>query len=387
MNKGPKIASKATDAKIRPDTGVEPQKSFCKGFAMGQNGLRVVAVANEFAVGDETTELTLPYGTYPAGRRKTKNGSRYVMQRWDRTAAEAVANQLQDEISNGAPGIPVYIGHPDVPEVAHRFPNKAAVGWITSAQTGDDSAVMVVVWNDKPFTKKEFAWFSPYWIGSITKDDGATATVNIDEIGSIGLTNTPNIHDFRIPNEASGDDFEETNNNPERDNTMKEQLIQLLGLPGDSDDEAIVAAVTAVKDQADQMAALKADKEAADKAKADAEEAKEEIKEAFENERQGRVDMMINGALADGRITVAEVPLWKKRLGENFAVNSVAIANEKPKFKTTATASKSETMAVANSTDRITAIQDAVQQHMSKGLDYDAAYRAAKKSNPELFQK
>lgn len=395
MNKRATIASKGGFSKIRPDTGAEGQKSFCTGGSRGRKGLRLVGVANAFTVSDgEATELVLPYGTYPAGRRKTTKGQRHVLQRWNRASAEAVANQLLVEKSKGAFGIPVYIGHPDVPDLAGRYPNKAAVGWITEATTGNDSSTMIIEWNDHAYTRKEFAYFSPYWFGSIAQDDGATVTMDVEEIGSVGLTNTPNIHQFRIPNEVfdeenfDDDDFEINKQPIERDNQMiLKRLIELFGLPGDSDEEAVFAAVKAAQEQASQLAAANSEKEAAETAKTEAEKARDEAREEFANERKGRVELVIANALSDGRITPADTPRWEKLLTADFKQNSVAIANETPKFKTTAAAQKTDAMAVANTADRIAAIQDAVAQHMSKGLSYDAAYRAARKANPELFKK
>ena len=52
-------------------------------------------------------------------------------QRLDRAHDERIANELNARVARGEPGIPVYQGHPDVPELASKYPDKGALGWVT----------------------------------------------------------------------------------------------------------------------------------------------------------------------------------------------------------------------------------------------------------------
>ena len=47
------------------------------------------------------------------------------------------------------------------------------------------------------FPGKGFGWFSPYWFGA-PDISGESALMAIDQIKSIGLTNDPNIMEFRL---------------------------------------------------------------------------------------------------------------------------------------------------------------------------------------------
>jgi len=124
-------------------------------------------------------------------------------QRLDRAHGEAIANELNARVAKGEPGIPVYQGHPDVPELAAKYPDKGALGWVTKIELANESPdgravpglVLTVEWDRDP--GKGFRWFSPYWLAN--ERDGSTYIVGT--IASIGLVNNPNIPEFRLTNE------------------------------------------------------------------------------------------------------------------------------------------------------------------------------------------
>ena len=334
----------------------------------------------------------MPYGEYPHGARQIKGkGRRRIVQRWNAESARAVGERIATAVAAGDPGLPVYNGHPDVPELAGNYPDKGAVGWIVAMEIFDEGATAVVEWNDAP-PKKRFRWFSPYWDGNVVSDDGSSVTMHVYDVLSVGLTNTPNIVDFRLPNEAEAEiDFEEETN-PERKETVnKEKLIALLGLPGDADEAAVEAAVQAMAKRVQDAEAKLKELEAANTAKGtELESAQKEKKDAetkFANERAARVVMLTDSALSDARISPADLPRWKKLLSENFEPNAVALANERPKLKTYQVSDAARAICVANSTDRVQQITSAVEAQMSKGLSYDAAHAAVRREQPELFKK
>ena len=45
-------------------------------------------------------------------------------QRLDRAHGERIANELNARVARGEPGIPVYAGHPDVPQLAAKYPDR-----------------------------------------------------------------------------------------------------------------------------------------------------------------------------------------------------------------------------------------------------------------------
>lgn len=121
-------------------------------------------------------------------------------QRLDRAHGERIANELNARVAKGEPGIPVYQGHPDVPELAAKYPDKGALGWVTKIELanegGKDGLALTVEWDRDP--GKGFRWFSPYWLAN--EREGSTYIVG--KIASIGLVNNPNIKEFRLANEG-----------------------------------------------------------------------------------------------------------------------------------------------------------------------------------------
>lgn len=121
-------------------------------------------------------------------------------QRLDRAHGERIANELNARVARGEPGIPVYAGHPDVPQLAAKYPDKGALGWVERIELanegGRDGLALTVAWDRDP--GRGFRWFSPYWLAN--GREGSTYVV--DSIASIGLVNNPNIPEFRLANEA-----------------------------------------------------------------------------------------------------------------------------------------------------------------------------------------
>lgn len=131
-------------------------------------------------------------------------------QRLDRAHGERIANELNERVAKGEPGIPVYQGHPDVPELASKYPDKGALGWVTKIELVNEARDgasggpgphprqglnLYVEWDRDP--GKGFRWFSPYWLAN--EREGSTYIVG--KIASIGLVNNPNIKEFRLANE------------------------------------------------------------------------------------------------------------------------------------------------------------------------------------------
>jgi hypothetical protein len=149
-----------------------------------------LAVANE---GEERKPIFIPFGTWPYDDT--------ISQTLDRPHAEGIAADLDKQIAAGEPGIPVYQGHPDVPEYAGKYPDKGAMGWVKKILVNEDGMECQIEWDRDP--GKGFGWFSPYWIGDkpVVGPDGKKNVI-VDGLTSIGLVNNPNIREFRLANEA-----------------------------------------------------------------------------------------------------------------------------------------------------------------------------------------
>ena len=149
-----------------------------------------LALSNE---GEGRKPIHIPFGTWSYDDT--------IDQTLDREHAEKIAADLAGKVAAGEPGIPVYQGHPDVPEYASKYPDKGALGWIKRILVNEDGMDLEVEWDRDP--GKGFGWFSPFWTGD---DPGTGATgkrnVIVDGLTSVGLVNNPNIREFRLANEA-----------------------------------------------------------------------------------------------------------------------------------------------------------------------------------------
>lgn len=321
------------------------------------------------AAGDELDVQLSPFGDFPG----LLEGQR-VIQTCDR-AAERVAETLPPE------GIPVYVGHPDVPELAGRYPDKGAKGWVTAVEPGEEGAILRVDWLDKP-AAGAFKWFSPYWIGELGAPEAdGTVRMDIAKIASIGLVNNPRIPDFAFACEL---DPQTSPNQPQGIRMDKTKLAVLLGLPEDSGEEQILEAIAALKATAEaaeaQVDAANTDLEAA---KAEAEEEKkacEEVKAELANARADHAELLLANALSDGRVTPATAPTWRANLRRDFARYSRALANERPQVPT-ASRFAGRPAAPAKS---LRALANEIAKE--EGISFDAAWLKAKSANPARFR-
>lgn len=311
------------------------------------NRIKLFNLSHEFsAPAAEDKPIFLPFGTWDYDGK--------ISQTFTREAAARIANELAADVAAGNPGIPVYQGHPDVPNLAAKYPDKGALGWVKRIDLSNEGCTLTVEWDR--FPGKGFGWFSPYWFGEKTGLDNQGKTiVAVDHIASIGLVNNPNISEFRLPNESAEDKQKGKNMN-------REELIALLGLPPEATDDQIKEAIAANKAAAEKNAAdeqkLAAANQDCEAAKADAQDARDKL----ENERRAH------------------------------EATKTELANERQKFKKLeALKTKSVTTDLAN--ERTGAGEDdsdrrmqLVNEFQSKGMCYLDAWAAAKRRNPDLFK-
>lgn len=305
-----------------------------------------LALANE---GEERKPIHIPFGTWDYDET--------ITQTLDKPHAEAIANELSRQIEAGEPGIPVYQGHPDVPEYAGKYPDKGALGWVKKILVNEDGMDLFVDWDRDP--GKGFGWFSPYWVGDrpSAKATAGKKNVIVDGLNSIGLVNNPNIREFRLANEAG-----DNNKNTETKGTDmdRNKLIQLLGLPPEATDDQIYGAIEASK-------------------KAEAEKTAAEQKAAADKAE-------LENACGERDAAKAELENCKKQLDET----KTALANEKEqheKTKALKTQSAVGKIELSNEQrDKSNARVALVNEKVASGMKYMDAWAAAKREKPELFQ-
>lgn len=342
--------------------------------------INLYALANELNLGDpKSGTIRVPFGRWDFGAKKMDDGrTLFFVQELTKDGAERMAAKINAGVADGEKGVPVYWGHPDVPELAHKYPDKRAKGWIKSATVEGDALVLGVEWLEENATDG-FGWFSPFWGGPATDLGGGRYLKHLDSLTSVALVNIPNIQEFRLANELQGG----LNNNATGANAGKGEkkmdrakLIQALGLPETATDEEIFAAIEKNKAAAADAATKQA---AAEAEKAQAEKEKDEAKAELANERAARCGLLLDQAIAEGRISVAGRPAWEKRLTDDFAAGSVALANEKP-LKTASAVS--ERPASAGNVDLVALANERMAKHPS--MTYAAAFALVMKEHPEV---
>lgn len=350
--------------------------------------MKLFALANEKSENADRV-IHVPYGRWGYGTKRTGDGRLvYFEQELDARGAAAIIASLAAMKGRGEKGIPVYWGHPDVPELAHKYPDKRAKGWIVSGRDAGGALDLDVNWlGERP--TEGFGWFSPYWTGEVEELGNGSALMTVNDIRSVALVNDPNINEFRLANELQDVDKPNT----KKGNTImdREKLILALGLPGTATDEEILGAIEKNRTDAEGAAAAEAKASAAESEKADAETRREaaeaetkaaadecaKVREELANERRARRALLLDQAIAEGRISVAGRAAWEKRLADDFAAGSLALANERP-LKTEhvevnpGRSGKLDYVALAN-------------EKMAKnpGMSYTTAFCAVMREHPE----
>jgi len=341
--------------------------------------LRLYALANELNLEDpKSGTIRIPFGRWDFGAKKLGDGRTvFFVQELSAVGAEKMAAKVNASVAAGEKGVPVYWGHPDVPELAHKYPDKRAKGWIKAAAVEGGALVLSVEWLEERATDG-FGWFSPYWVGPARDLGGGKWLKEIEELISVALVNIPNIQEFRLANESQGDGNESGADAGESEkNTMdREKVIQALGLPETASDEDIFAAIEKLKAAAADAATKQ---EAAEAEKAQAEKARGEAEEALANERAARRGLLLDQAIAEGRISVAGRAAWEKRLVEDFAAGSVALANERPPKTESAV---KETPAGRAAVNLVALANEKMRKN--PGMTYTAAFAEAMREHPEV---
>ena len=158
-----------------------------------------------------------------------------------------------------------------------------------------------------------------------------------------------------------------------------EAIRKALGLPPEATEEQVMAAIEAGAKAVEELAAERAKAEAAEAGKGRAESERDEAKAELANERAARSALLLDQAIAEGRIGVAGRAAWEKRLRDDFAAGSVALANEKP-LKTASAVRRAPGKTA--SVDLVAITNEKMRKNPS--MTYSAAFAAAMAEHPEV---
>jgi hypothetical protein len=283
----------------------------------------------------------IPYGEWPHAEG---------LQRFGKADAEEMVGYFRNtwnRIKRAVVGMPIFRGHPDLPALANQYPDKTTYGSIADMEARDEGLAIKPILTEAGallVNEKGLNHFSPHWLAKKLGVERGRQVYAPALLVSIGLTDRPNIPGTSLVNEQ-----------PELTPIMKQLLLQLLAalgrpLANEATDEQITTGATEALTVAtelsarpeptalanEQTARTTAETElAATKTKlTEAETALANERTALANERKAHATALVNTAVAEGRITEAQKPVWQTRLERDFATESTALANEKGAVKT-----------------------------------------------------
>ncbi|QYM80280.1 phage protease [Horticoccus luteus] len=380
-------------------------------------GEPMVGLGNEIAATDGDGWARIPYGEHE---------HELGIQRFGRAQAEEMVSYFKNtwnRLKRALSGLPIYKGHPDladvlrkqrtalaneaqraaldrkIAELERQYPDKREYGTIADMEARDDGLYIKPVLGPAgvALVNEGRDRFSPHWLGKILGEERGRTVYGPAMFLSIGLTDRPNIAGTSLVNTKPAT----------MNKTLLIQLLAALGrtpLANEATDDQFNAELTAALPIATALAqrpeatALANEQTARGTAETQLNETKAKLnttETALANEKsahastiKARNEALVADAVKAGRILEANRTVWLGRLERDFAVESVALANESGALKTTSRTNdlgnRKEPNAAA---DQFTAlVNEAMPQH---GNDWAKAWKAVKatKQGKELFDK
>lgn len=255
-----------------------------------------LAAANQFQVVQKDT-LFIPFGEYPvtvedpATRRKAD-----CVQVFDLEAANEIQKSLSGirwAIAGVMRLLPIYIGHPDVPQFQDKHKDGRAYGWVTGVNAiREDGMELAVKWSragQEMIEDGQFMFYSPYWLMRPLGMANSQLRARPVILRSIGLTNQPAIPVPAIAVAGVNEYLEDPAKpaeEPPPPPSLLQRLAEILGLEAALGEDGLLAKVAELRDAVMQAAmAAKADEDADQQKWA----AKEAAMQAAFNEKEARV--------------------------------------------------------------------------------------------------
>ena len=156
-------------------------------------------------------------------------------------------------------------------------------------------------------------------------------------------------------------------------------IKEALGLPPEATEEQVMTAIKAGAQAIEELATERTKAEAAEAEKGQAENERDEAKAELANERAAHRGLLLDQAIAEGRISVAGRAAWERRLADDFAAGRAALANEKP--PKTESAVRDAPGRQAN-VDLVALANERMRNH--PGMTYTAAFAEVMREHPEV---
>lgn len=279
----------------------------------------LTGLSNEIDAATGDGWARIPYGEWPHEQG---------LQRFGRAEAEAMVGYFKNtwnRIKRAVVGMPIFRGHPDLAAVANEYPDKGVYGTIADLEARGDGLYLRPILSEAGallVNEQGLKFFSPHWLARKLPDEAGKPVFAPAFLVSIGLTARPNIAGTSLVNAQP----------QPATTTMPPWLLLLLGLANEATEAQVTAKVTDLLARPE-TTALANEKTRADGLAAEIENRKSEIATlttALANAQSAHAETLIASAIAAGRITEAQKPVWLARLQRDFAAESVALGNEAP---------------------------------------------------------
>lgn len=380
------------------DSGIAKQPR--KGLAPSMEGAPCVfcnGIALEHSGEASGKYLIAPYGDW-------KNGD--YIQRVDASAAENLKRNMErvwamvkNDLENPCP---VHYEHPDdedgkeVPKVVDKTP----YGRVRTLEIRDGGIYAEIEWLPGFETLPKSLQISPRW----NADPLGGGIVRPVRLISIGLTRRPNINRTSFVNNADGNAPIPNFETQQKDPYMDKEILTLLGYTDEEAQMIIDKAEGAPTDVLERIKKALTDKatlenelaaakgETAEKEK-EAEEAKQQLansKDALKASQAARAKLVVANAVRAGKIAEFQRASAEAILAnaEDFEAEEKKIADVPAAVKTepkTDGIEKDEKERAKSQQDADAEFRRIVAAKEAEGMDYNAAWNAAKSEKPELY--
>lgn len=348
----------------------KPLPQFC-------NSATLFGFINELTIDADGWAMIAPLGDFPSeALLPTADGKlkrQKAIQRITRESAEGMVAEFHNSrtgLKKFLRGCNIYLGHPDMPGLEARYPDKTPKGVFADMKVREKGIYGLPVFTNegmdlvegrKLVNGQKCRGFSGRLIDSVP--DGEANGVPVycpTKIISAGLTPHPHLPVEFFNSDDTLASVSTDADKPTQTQNMKKKLLAVCSLLGiqfanEADDAQTEAALAEVETKVaafanekqtltDKVTGLETDKAEAGRANkkladdlAAANKAATDAQAEFANERAARINDMIAGGLARGVITGAEEADWRRRLGDKaqFANESTAFSKLAPKVKTT----------------------------------------------------
>jgi phage I-like protein len=280
-------------------------------------------------------------------------------------------------------GAPTFEGHHDIEP--DKYPNSRSYGWIMSLEARVDGLWGRMTWTPEGremLQNGAFKFVSPVFIGKpISQQNGQTIFEPI-AFKSLALTNEPNLP---LPPLANQKDNMQT-------------ITEILGLNADANADQILEAARSLRarnetltnqlsTRGSEMATLQNTVAAHNSQLATARTDLANAITRADAAQMRLIGMILDNAIRESRITLAQRDHWKTELEKDFAAAETALANQQPALNTESKTRElgNQKYAYDTAAGRQAALTAYIGEQMANGLSYDDAWQRAKTEKAEVF--